>query len=77
MASLTTLEVAKSVNSLLSLSCEDQHSLLEVIEDYFTSPSSPDLEDSDSDFSDTEAEPGGLWKGGEREGMEGIGKEKG
>ena len=50
MASLSTLEVARSVNSLLSLSCEDQVALLGVIEDYFTSPGGlSDTEDSESD----------------------------
>ena len=52
MASLSTLEVARSDNSLLSLSlfCEDQVALLGFIEDYFTSPDGlSDTEDSESD----------------------------
>ena len=39
-------EVAKAVNAFLGFSSGDQQALLEVIEDYFTSPA--DAEDDDS-----------------------------
>ena len=45
-------EVAKAVNAFLGFSSGDQQALLEVIEDYFTSPADAeddnDLEDDDS-----------------------------
>ena len=51
MASTSAASVSKAVNSLLLLSSEDQSSLVEVIEDYFTSPTS-DTEQSDSESED-------------------------
>ena len=49
MATKTTaLEAAWSVNTLMSLSGGDQEALLEVLEDYFTSPG-PERDDSEDD----------------------------
>ena len=42
-------EASKVVNALLHVCEEDQESLLEVLEDYFTSP----VDDSSSDDNDT------------------------
>lgn len=57
MASKCT-EVARSLNSLLGFSAEDQQSLVEVIQDYFTFPegfADSDAEDNLSE--DDEGEP--------------------
>lgn len=45
-------EAAKAVNALLALSSNDQAALLDVLEDYFTSPD-PDTEQDELD-DDTE-----------------------
>ena len=39
-ANASTVEAARAVNALLGLSSNDQGALLEVLEDYFTSPDS-------------------------------------
>ena len=49
MASSKTADIASSINSLLHLEEVDQASLLDVIENYFTSPSARSSVDSDSD----------------------------
>ena len=49
MASSRTYEVDTAINSFLHLDQADQVSLLEVIDDYFTIPSSSFTVDSDSD----------------------------
>ena len=49
MATTTTaLEAARSVNALMSLGSGDQDALLEVLEDYFTSPG-PERDDWEDD----------------------------
>ena len=48
-------EVAKAVNAFLGFSSGDQQALLEVIEDFFTSPA--DAED-DNDLKDDSCMPG-------------------
>ena len=50
------VEAARAVNALLGLSSNDQGALLEVLEDYFTSPDSDcEVEELDGDSSsDTE-----------------------
>ena len=55
-ANACAVEAAKAVNALLGLSSNDQGALLEVLEDYFTSPSSDcEVEELDDDSgSDTE-----------------------
>ena len=59
----SAVEAAKAVNALLGLSSNDQGALLEVLEDYFTSPDSDtqvdELDDgsaSDGDDIDTPLE---------------------
>ena len=42
-------EVAKAVNALLDFSSSDQQALLEVIEDYFTSPDNADEDGIEDD----------------------------
>ena len=57
-ANASTVEAARAVNALLGLSSNDQGALLEVLEDYFTSPDSDcEVEELDDDrSSDTEDE---------------------
>ena len=52
----SAVEAARAVNALLGLSSNDQGALLEVLEDYFTSPDSDcEVEELDDDrSSDTE-----------------------
>ena len=45
-------EAARAVNAFLGFSSNDQQALLEVIEDYFTSP---DNEDDDDDLGDDDS----------------------
>ena len=45
-------ETARAVNAFLGFSSNDQQALLEVIEDYFTSP---DNADEDDDFGDDDS----------------------
>ena len=52
MASAKAVKAAQSVNSLLHLSSGDQQSLLEVIQDYFTTPCETNDYESDSDSDD-------------------------
>ena len=47
MASAQAVEAAKAVNSLMHFSSGDQQALLEVIGDYFTSPSTTEADNSD------------------------------
>ena len=57
MASKST-KVARSLNSLLDFSSEDQQSLVEVIQDYFTFPEGSADSDVEQDLSeDDEVEP--------------------
>ena len=55
-ASASAVEAARAVNALLGLSSNDQGALLEVLEDYFTSPGSDsqgdDLDDDDASDDD-------------------------
>ena len=44
-SSVGASEVARAVNAFLGFSSGDQQALLEVIEDYFTSPDNADEED--------------------------------
>ena len=61
MAFSSTIEVARSINSLIALSSEIQEALIEVIGDYFCSPSTQDLgDDSDNDDDDIETETGNV-----------------
>ena len=55
-ANASAVEAARAVNALLGLSSNDQGALLEVLEDYFTSPDSDcEVEELDDDSSsDTE-----------------------
>ena len=58
MASAKAGEAANAVNSLLHLSSGDQQALLDVLEDYFSTPSETKADDSDlDDDSDMELEP--------------------
>ena len=57
---LCASEVAKAVNAFLGFSSGDQQALLEVIEDYFTSPA--DAEDDD-DLEDDSCMPGSTQLG--------------
>ena len=43
----SSLAAARAVNALLHLGCEDQQSLLEVLEDYFCAPGGNSLSDED------------------------------
>lgn len=52
MASYSVREIAKAINSVISLDRSDQEPLSEVIQDYFTA-NSEDFNDSDSDSSDS------------------------
>ena len=54
----SAVEAAKAVNALLGLSSSDQAALLEVLEDYFTSPD-PDTEQDELE-DDTEDEEEGT-----------------
>ena len=47
MASAKTVEAAKAVNSLLHFSSGDQESLLEVIKEFFCTPSQTEADDSE------------------------------
>ena len=59
MASARVVDAAEAVNSLLHLDASDQQSVLEMIQDYFTSPLDDSSEDSDSNNeSDDELEEG-------------------
>ena len=56
MASSKSSEIASAINSLLHMDQADQDSLLEVIEEYFTLPSSRREEvDSDSNIEESES----------------------
>ena len=72
MASVNDQEVAKTVNSLLCLTCKDQQSRLGMIEEYFTYPSDlSDSEYSDSDDDDCDSEAGSyIFLGGDKENIE-------
>ena len=52
MNNTKAFEAAKAVNRLLEFSVEDQESLLEVIQDYFTMPDEREDESSDDDDDD-------------------------
>lgn len=52
MTSIAAKQAADSINALITLSDSDQSSLLEVIEDYFTFPTSNTERDYDSDSSE-------------------------
>ena len=66
MASTNAASVCKAVNSLLLISSEDQSSLIEVIEDYFASPTSgteqshSESEDLDFNKDDSIDDHGGV-----------------
>ena len=45
----TASEAVKAVNALMSFSSGDQDALLEVLQDYFTSPDGPESDDSEDD----------------------------
>lgn len=45
----TASDAAKAVNAFMSFSSGDQDALLEVLQDYFTSPESDDSEDDGDD----------------------------
>ena len=47
MATAAATEAAKAVNSLLRFSSRDQEAMLEVLQEYFTSPDSVEDEDSE------------------------------
>ena len=49
MAADSIVKAAESINALLHLDERDQASLLEVIQDYFTSPNCDNASDSDGD----------------------------
>lgn len=49
--SANSKDVAKAINSLLSLLSEDHGDLLEVIEDYFSDPVNSSVHDPEEDFS--------------------------
>ena len=49
MASSKSSDIASSINGMLHLEETDQASLLDVIEEYFTMPSTQSSVDSDSD----------------------------
>ena len=48
-ANASAVEAAKAVNALLGLSSNDQGALLEVLEDYFSSPDPEKREDDELD----------------------------
>ena len=54
MASAKAVKAAKAVNSLLHFSSGDQEALLEVMEEFFCTPSQTEADDSDLDDSDDE-----------------------
>lgn len=54
MASAKAVKAAKAVNSLLHFSSGDQEALLEVMEEFFCTPSQTEADDSDLDDSDNE-----------------------
>ena len=45
----TASEAAKAVNALMGFSSGDQDALLEVLQDYFSSPDGPERDDWDDD----------------------------
>ena len=54
MASAKAVEAAKAVNSLLHFPSGDQEALLNVMEEFFCTPSQTEADDSDLDDSDNE-----------------------
>ena len=57
-----SFEAARAMNALLHLGCEDQQSLLEVLEDYFCVPGGDSLSDEEDD-SDEEGNDSNLFTG--------------
>lgn len=53
-------ETASAVNDLLKLPDQDQQSLLEVIQEYFTMPDDIESDADDSDLSDDEMEAASM-----------------
>ena len=57
----TALQAARAVNALLNFSSGDQEALLEVMEEYFTSPVGPEVDEiddgDDSDDADGAVQP--------------------
>ena len=45
-------EIARAVNALMDFSNDDQHALLEVIQDYFCEPGSEDEDEEDDSCKD-------------------------
>ena len=54
----TVSEAAKAVNALMSFSSGDQDALLEVLQDYFTSPDGPESDNSEDSGDDDDGIPG-------------------
>lgn len=50
-------DVARSLNTLLAFSSEDQQSLVEVIQDYFTCSAGSDVDSDDNLSEDGDIEP--------------------
>ena len=57
-AGTSAAQAAQAVNAVLGLSSNDQGALLEVLEDYFTSPNPDNVEELDD--SDDEVDEAGL-----------------
>ena len=58
-----SFEAARAVNALLHLGCEDQQSLLEVLEDYFCAPGGDSLSDEEDDSDKEEGNDSNLFTG--------------
>lgn len=54
MATAAATEAAKAVNSLLRFSSKDQEALIEVLQEYFTSPDGAEDEDDSEDLDDSD-----------------------
>ena len=63
MASTTASEAARAVNALMSFSSGDQAALVEVLQDYFSSPDGPERDDWDNDDEYEPDETGDLFQG--------------
>ena len=56
----TPLEASMAANALFDLNSSDREALLEVIQDYFTSPIAPDEHDPDDEISEDSDDDAGY-----------------
>ena len=60
---IDSFEAARAMNALLHLGCDDQQSLLEVLQDYFCVPGGDSLSDEEDDSDKEEGNDSNLFIG--------------